>query len=94
MTEPGLDRHEWEAEMSALEDQLGESPAESLPELDRLVARMLEETGIEDADYDAAHEICEALERGADAMSPGDVAAAINGYRAAYDRILSPGEPT
>jgi hypothetical protein len=91
--EPGLDRHEWEAEMSAIEEQLGDSPAESLPELDELVGRMLAETGIDDRDFDAAHEITEALERDAD-ISPGDIAAAINGYRAAYERILSHGEPT
>jgi 5'-deoxynucleotidase YfbR-like HD superfamily hydrolase len=94
MTEPGIDRHEWEAEMSALEEQLGENPAESLPELDRLVARMLEETGVDDADFAAAHEISEALERGSEEISPGDVAAAINGYRAAFERIVSHGEPT
>ncbi|HKT45496.1 MAG TPA: hypothetical protein VJQ85_11890 [Gaiellaceae bacterium] len=92
--EPGLDRHEWEAEMSALEEELGENPAESLPELDRLIARMLEETGIDDPDYDAAHELAEAIESGSENISPGDVAAAINGYRAAYERILSHGEPT
>lgn len=91
--EPGLDRHEWEAEMSAIEEQLGDSPAESLPELDELVGRMLSETGVDDRDFEAAHEITEALERDAD-ISPGDVAAAINGYRAAYERILSHGEPT
>jgi hypothetical protein len=94
MTEPGLDRQQWEAEMSALEDQLGDHPDETLPELDELVGRMLAETGVEDRDYDAAHEICEALERGSDEISPGDVAAAVNGYRAAYERIVSPGEPT
>jgi hypothetical protein len=92
--EPGLDRHEWEAEMSALEEEIGENPAESLPELDRLIARMLEETGIEDPDYDAAHELTEAIESGSENVSPGDVAAAINGYRAVYERILSHGEPT
>ena len=45
MYEPGLDRHEWEGEMQALEDEIRESPAEALRELDDLVARMLEETG-------------------------------------------------
>src|SRR2546427_174782 len=45
MYEPGLDRHEWEGEMQALEDQLHDSPGEALSELDDLVARMLEETG-------------------------------------------------
>jgi hypothetical protein len=103
MVEPGLDRHEWESEMAALEDQLGESPAEALPELDSLVARMLHETGYDLDDpvvregeerevvteFLAAHEITEALERGADEISLGDVAAAINGYRAVFDFLVA-----
>ena len=103
MQEPGLDRHEWESEMQALEDQLSENPAEALPELDALVARMLEETGydLDDpvavegeerevvAEYLAAHEITEAAERGAEDISPGDVAAAINGYRAVFDHVVT-----
>ena len=43
--EPGLDRHEWEGEMSAIEEQLSENPEESLPELDELLGRMLVESG-------------------------------------------------
>jgi len=101
--DPGLDRHEWESELEALEDQLGENPAESLPELDALVARMLAETGfaIDDpvaregddpevlAEFRAAREITQASERGSEELSPGDVAAAINGYRAVFDYIVS-----
>ena len=45
MYEPGLDRHEWESEWQALADDLREDPAAALPELDGLVARMLEESG-------------------------------------------------
>lgn len=103
MREPGLDRHEWESELQALEEQLGENPAESLPELDALVARMLEETGydVEDpvvregderevvAEFLAAREITDAAERGAEEISPGDVAAAINGYRAVFDHLVA-----
>jgi len=93
VTEPGLDKHEWEAEMSALEEALGESPAEALPELDRLVARMLEEVGVADhevvAEFEAAHEITLAAECDSDAISPGDIGAAINGYRAVYDHVIS-----
>lgn len=101
--EPGLDRHEWESELRALEDQLSENPAEALPELDALVARMLEGTGyaIGDAvarsgdepeivaEFLAAREITHAVERDADDISPGDVAAAINGYRAVFDHIVA-----
>jgi hypothetical protein len=103
MYEPGLDRHAWESELRALEDQLAENPAESLPELDRLVARMLEEAGYDltdpvaregderevVAEYIAAHELTQAAERGADELPPGEVAAAINGYRALFDHLVS-----
>jgi len=41
------------------------------------------------AEYDAAHEITEALERGAEGVSPGDVGAAVNGYRAVYEHVVS-----
>jgi hypothetical protein len=103
MYDPGLDRHDWESELQALEDQLAENPAESLPELDGLVARMLGESGYELGDpvvregeepevvteYLAAHEITEAAERDSDELSPGDVAAAINGYRAVFDHLVT-----
>ena len=101
--DPGLDRHDWESELRALEDQLSENPAEALPELDGLVARMLEETGFDltdpvvregderevVAEFLAAHEIMQASERGSDELSPGDVAAAINGYRAVFDHLVT-----
>jgi hypothetical protein len=103
MYEPGLNRHEWESELRALEDDLAENPAEALPELDGLVARMLEETGYDltdpvvregderevVAEFLAAHEITQASERGSDELSPGDVAAAINGYRAVFDHLVA-----
>jgi hypothetical protein len=101
--DPGLNRHEWESELQGLEDQLAENPAQTLPELDALVARMLEETGyaIDDpvaregdereivAEFLAAHEITEASERDSDGLSPGDIAAAINGYRAVFDYLVA-----
>ena len=102
MRESGLDRHDWEGEMQALEDQLGEDPAESLPELDVLVARMLGETGYDLIDpvtregerevvseFHAAHEITGAVERGSAGISHGDVAAAVNGYRAVFDFLIA-----
>jgi hypothetical protein len=103
MHDPGLDRHEWESEMQALEDQLGESPAEALPELDGLVARMLAETGydVDDpvigegderevvAEFLAAREITRLVDRDAEEVGPGDVAAAINGYRAVFDHLVA-----
>ncbi|HZT86268.1 MAG TPA: hypothetical protein VE984_12765 [Gaiellaceae bacterium] len=103
MYDPGLDRHEWESEWEALADDLRSEPAQALPELDGLVAGMLEERGydltdpvVRDGDerevvaeYLAAHEIAEAAERDAGDLSPGDVAAAINGYRAVFDHLVT-----
>jgi hypothetical protein len=45
MQEAGLDRQEWETEWAALEPLVIDSPADALPELDRLVRRMLVERG-------------------------------------------------
>jgi hypothetical protein len=103
MYEPGLDRHEWESEWQTLEGDLRTDPAQALPELDRLVARMLEESGYEltdpvvgegeereaVAEYLAAHEIVQTAEREPAAVSPGDVAAAVNGYRAVFDHLVA-----
>ena len=41
------------------------------------------------AEYLAAHEIAEAAERDADDLSPGDVAAAISGYRAVFEHLVT-----
>jgi hypothetical protein len=103
MYDPGLDRHDWESEWQALEDDLRADPAQALPELDGLVARMLEESGYDltdpvvregaereiVAEYLAAHETVEALERDSGDLSPGDVAAAINGYRTVFDHLVA-----
>jgi hypothetical protein len=103
MQEPGLSRHEWESEWAALEEQLADSPADVLPELDDLVARMLNERGfaIDDpvasegdepevlTDFRSAREITRLLADGADGISPGDVAAAVNGYREVYDYLIA-----
>jgi hypothetical protein len=100
--DPGLDRHEWETAMEALEPELEDSPTEALPELDALVARMMAARGlvVEDAVADevaepeivaqfrAARELARAADRG-DEIGPGDVAAAINGYRAIYDYLIA-----
>jgi hypothetical protein len=103
MLEPGVDRHEWESEWQALEEQLANSPAETLPELDDLVGRMLEARGftIDDpalaegeerevvAEFLAARETTARLEAGAEDVSPGDVAAAVNGYRSVYQHVIA-----
>ena len=103
MYDPGLNRHEWESEWEALDDDLRADPAHALPELDRLVTRMLAESGYELSDpvvgegeepeivaeYLAAHEIVEAAERDSDEISPGDVASAISGYRTVFDHLVT-----
>jgi hypothetical protein len=43
--DPGLDRHLWESEWEALEPLVRDDPDEALPELDRLLERMLLEEG-------------------------------------------------
>ena len=101
MQEPGLDRHEWETEWESLEPQVHDAPAEALPELDRLVERMLTERGyaIDDAvasdgadpeilaTFLAAREIARLVESGGE-VSPGDVATAVDGYRSVYAHLL------
>ena len=101
--EPGFDRHEWESEWQALEEQVSDAPAEALPDLDELVARMLAERGYAAADpvvregdepevvaeFLAARETMRLVEEGSDDVSPGDVAAAVNGYRAVFEYLIA-----
>jgi hypothetical protein len=102
MLEPGLDRHEWESRWQSLEEELEDSPRDVLPELDELVALMLEERGyaVDDpvaregddrevvAEFLAAREITRLLSEDADSVSPGDLAAAVNGYRSVYEYLI------
>jgi hypothetical protein len=102
MLEPGLDRHEWESRWASLEEDLEDSPRDVLPELDALVAQMLQERGfaIDDPvaregegrevvdDFFSAREITQLLADDPGAVSPGDVAAAVNSYRSVYEFIL------
>jgi hypothetical protein len=103
MIEPGLDRHEWESEWQALEEQLADSPAAALSDVGDLVERMLMERGyaLDDpvaregddrevvAEFLAAREITRLVEQGNDEVSPGDVAAAVNGYRAIFEYLIA-----
>jgi hypothetical protein len=58
MRDPGLDRHLWESEWQALEPLVRDDPGEALPELDRLLERMLAEEGypLEEAELGLAAE--------------------------------------
>ena len=101
--EPGLDRHEWETEYAAIEEELATDPTPVLPEFADLIARMLVARGyrIDDpveragdepdliAEFDAAQELVRRLEIDRDSSSPGDVANAINGLRALYDHLIA-----
>ena len=107
MLEPGLDRHEWEGRWLSLEEELDDSPRDVLPELDELVGQMLNERGyaIDDpvaregddreivAQFLAAHEITQLLADDPDAVSAGDVAAAVNGYRSLYEYLIEERTP-
>jgi hypothetical protein len=102
MLEPGLDKHEWESLWQSVEEDFEESPAEALPEADRLVEQMLEARGYAMSDpvvregddrdivaeFVAAREVTRLVEQGAEGVSPGDIAAAINGYRSLYQYLI------
>jgi hypothetical protein len=102
MVEPGLDRHEWESRWESLAEDLEDSPGDVLPELDELVAQMLDERGfaLEDpvaregderevvSEFLAARETTRLLEDNPDAVSPGDIADAVNDYRSIFDYLL------
>jgi hypothetical protein len=100
--EPGLDRHEWESELESVEQALRDAPYDALPGLGDLVERMLAERGYQLGDpvagegeerevvdqYRSAREIADRCERGED-VDPGDVAAAVDGFRAVYDHLIT-----
>jgi hypothetical protein len=99
--DPGLDRHEWETEWQALEEELESAPAETLPEAADLVERMLEARGyaVDDPvaregddpevlrEWASASETAQRIDRG-ESVDPGDVAAAINGVRLLYSHLI------
>jgi hypothetical protein len=102
MLEPGLDRHEWESRWASLEEDLEDSPRDVLPELDELIAEILEQRGyaIDDpvaregddreivAEFLAARETTQLLRDDPDNVSPGDVAEAVNGYRELFAYLI------
>ena len=106
MVEPGLDRHEWETRWEELEPLVRESPLEALPELDRLVAELLEARGYAPNDpvasqgdepeilvnFRSARELTRLWESDAD-ISPGEVAQAIEDYRNVYESVIEQRSP-
>jgi hypothetical protein len=101
MVEPGLDKHEWESQWEQFEEDLESSPAEALPEVDQLIHEMLQARGyaIDDpvvsegddrdivAEFLAAREVTQQINNDAD-VDPGDVAAAVEGYRSLFDYLI------
>ena len=101
MREPGLDRHEWETEWQSLEPLIVDSPAEALPEVDGLIERMMVERGYpvteqaarESAEPEIVAEFLEArriarLVDAGETVDPGDVGAAVTGYRNLYEYLV------
>ncbi len=101
MRDPGLDRHEWETQWQALEADLEDSPAETLPEMAGLIERMLIERGLpihdEVADdgiepdllaqYRSARDITRRVDHGED-VDPAEIGQAIHNYREIYAELI------
>jgi hypothetical protein len=99
--DPGLDRHAWETQWQALEDELEGAPAETLPEVADLVERMLRERGfpLDDdvaddgvepevlVNYRSAREVATRVERGDD-VDPADIGQAIHNFRDIYEQLI------
>lgn len=104
MEEPGLDEHLWISRYESLEEDVRTSPAESLSELDELVAEMMEARGMplaeregEEVDepetirqFTEARRVTRQVDAG-DEYDPGDVANAVDAYRSLYDYLLNLG---
>jgi hypothetical protein len=101
MLEPGLDKHLWESWWQQFDEDVQTSPDEALPELDGLIAQMLEARGYalgdpvvregDDrdvvADFLAAREIARAVDQGKE-VDPEDVETAIENYRELYEFLI------
>jgi hypothetical protein len=101
MLEPGLDKHLWESWWQQFDEDVQTSPDEALPELDGLIAQMLEARGYalgdpvvregDDrdvvADFLAAREIARAVEQGKE-VDPEDIETAIENYRELYEFLI------
>ena len=104
MTDPGGDRRDWETEWERLEPQVRDAPAETLPELDALVADMMVERGYPIdagettrfgepevvADFLQARETALRVDAG-ETVDPSDVGNAVDAYRRLYEYLLGQG---
>ena len=105
MVDSDLDRHEWQTEWQSLEPLIVDSPAEALPEVDRLVERFLTEQGYPTteegalgaddpklvAEFLEARRLMRRIETG-ETEDPSEIGAAITGYRNVYEYLVA--EPT
>ena len=101
-TEPGLDLHDWESEWQQLEPLVRDAPGEALPELHRLIERILQERGVLDANlaategsdpeliatYAAGKEVVDKLDGGMD-VDPSDIGNVIQEYRGMYEYLTT-----
>jgi hypothetical protein len=104
MLEPGVDEHLWISRYESLEDDVRTSPAESLSDLDELVAEMMQARGVPLAEREGedttepettrqfieARRVTRLVDSGEE-YDPGDVANAIDAYRSLYDYLLNLG---
>lgn len=104
MEEPGVDEHLWISRYESLDEDVRTSPAESLADLDDLVAEMMEARGIpleeregEEVDepetirqFAEARRVKRHIDDGEN-YDPGDVANAVDAYRSLYDYLLNLG---
>jgi hypothetical protein len=91
MKEPGLDTHEWVSRWESLEPDLADAPSEALPEVGRLIDEMLAERETDpeiERELELAREVTARLDAG-ETVDPGDVGAAVAGYRAVYAEIVN-----
>ena len=104
MEEPGVDEHLWISRYESLEEDIRTSPAESLTDLDELVAEMMTARGLplderpgEDVtepetvrQFEEARRVKRQIDDG-ESYDPGDVANAVDAYRTLYDYLLNLG---
>lgn len=104
MQEPGIDEHLWVTRFESIEEDVRTAPAESLADLDELVAEMMvsrglpleEHEGEETTEPETIRQFAEArrVKRQIDDgenFDPGDVANAVDAYRSLYDYLLGLG---
>jgi len=102
VAEWGVDRREWETEWEGLEPLIIDAPAEALPEVDRLIERMLIERGYPTTEDEAAEAadpaiVAEFLEArritnlvdARETSNPSDIGTAVTAYRNLYEFLLA-----